>query len=99
MHDLAARLTDASEQAQQALTELRDLAHGIYPAILTEAGLEPAVRSLAERAPLPVEVVELVAGRFPTVVESTAYTVVAESIADAARPLGHLRRCAHRPRR
>ena len=48
--ELAARLTDASEQAQQALTELRDLAHGIYPAILTEAGLEPAVRSLAERA-------------------------------------------------
>ena len=83
--ELAARLIDASEQAQQALTELRDLAHGIYPAILTEAGLEPAVRSLAERASLPVEVVELVVGRFPTVVESTAYTVVAESIDDAVR--------------
>jgi signal transduction histidine kinase len=83
--ELATRLTDASTQVQQALTELRDLAHGIFPAILTEAGLEPAVRALAERARLPVEVVELVAGRFPAVVESTAYTVVAESIDDAVR--------------
>lgn len=81
---LAARLAIASEQAQDALSELRDLAHGIYPAILTEAGLDPALRSLAARAPVPVEVGEVVTGRFAAAVESTAYTVVAESIDAAA---------------
>jgi signal transduction histidine kinase len=80
---LAAELNRATEQTQQALTELRDLAHGIYPAILTEAGLEPAVRLLADRASLPVEVLDVVAGRYSPVVESTAYTVVAQSVDDA----------------
>jgi signal transduction histidine kinase len=80
---LAAELNRATEQTQQALTELRDLAHGIYPAILTEAGLEPAVRSLADRAPLPVEVLDVVGDRYPPAVESTAYAVVAQSLDDA----------------
>jgi signal transduction histidine kinase len=88
---LAARLTVATDQAQQALTELRDLAQGIYPAILTESGLEPAIRSLADRAPLPVEVLDIVAHRYSPVVESTAYAVVAQSLEDAvSRSAPHL---------
>ena len=58
---------------QTALAELRDLAHGIYPAILTEAGLGPALWTLADDAPLPVEVGEVPAERLPEPVERAAY--------------------------
>jgi signal transduction histidine kinase len=78
-------LAAASEHAQQAITELRDLAHGIFPAILTEAGLEPALRSLADRATLPVEFDDVVAGRYPPAVETAAYLLVAAAV-DAATP-------------
>jgi signal transduction histidine kinase len=57
-------LTQATDQAQAALDELRELAHGIYPAILTEAGLAPALASLAETAPLPVELGDVAGGRY-----------------------------------
>ena len=83
--DLADALTIASEQAQLALTELRELAHGIFPAILTEAGLDPALRSLAEKAPLPVEIGDVVIGRYPAAVETAAYVVVATTIDTASR--------------
>ena len=83
--DLADALTIASEQAQLALTELRELAHGIYPAILTEAGLDPALRSLAEKAPLPVEIGDVVTGRYPADVETAAYVVVATTMDTASR--------------
>ena len=48
-------LDRAGEELTHALKELRELARGIHPAVLTERGLEPAVRALADRAPLPVE--------------------------------------------
>jgi signal transduction histidine kinase len=77
-------LTQATDQAQAALEELRELAHGIYPAILVEAGLTPALATLADSAPLPVEIRDATQGRYPAVVETAAYLLVAEALDDAA---------------
>jgi signal transduction histidine kinase len=77
-------LTEAIGQAQAALGELRDLAQGIYPAILAEAGLTPALASLADAAPLPVQIHDAAEGRYPAVVETCAYLLVAEALDDAA---------------
>jgi signal transduction histidine kinase len=77
-------LTQATGQAQAALEELRELAHGIYPAILTEAGLAPALATLADAAPLPVEIRDAAQGRYPAGVETAAYLLVAEALDDAA---------------
>ena len=63
---------------------LRELAHGIYPAILTEAGLAAALATLADAAPLPVEIRDLIEGRYPAAVETAAYLLVAEALDDAA---------------
>jgi len=77
---LDAILTSAIGQAREAASQLRDLAHGIYPAILTEAGLGPALQSLAESAPLPVIVRGSLDERLPEQVERAAYLVAAGSI-------------------
>jgi signal transduction histidine kinase len=77
-------LTQATDRAQAALGELRELAHGIYPAILVEAGLAPALATLADAAPLPVEIRDADQGRYPAGVETTAYLLVAEALDDAA---------------
>jgi signal transduction histidine kinase len=78
-------LTSAIDQALVALGELRALAHGIYPAILAEAGLSAALVTLAEGAPLPVEIHAAVERRYPERVETAAYLLVAEALDDAAR--------------
>jgi signal transduction histidine kinase len=83
--EAASLLEQATDQAQIALAELRDLAHGIHPAILTEAGLRQALRSLAETAPIAVEIAQAADERYASSVEATAYQVVAEAIGDAAR--------------
>jgi signal transduction histidine kinase len=83
--ELARMLDAAGDQTVAALDELRELAHGIYPAILTEAGLAPALEALADEAPLPVELDEVASERQPPAVEATAYVTVAEAIEDAAR--------------
>jgi signal transduction histidine kinase len=77
-------LTEATGEAQAALSELRSLAHGIYPVILAEAGLAPAVATLAETAALPVEILALVEDRYAPAVETAAYLLVAEGVDDAA---------------
>jgi len=77
-------LTQATDQAQAALGELRELAHGIYPAILAEAGLGAALATLADAAPLPVELRGGDQGRYPAAVETAAYLLVAEALQDAA---------------
>jgi len=77
-------LTQATDQAQAALRELRELAHGIYPAVLAEAGLAPALATLADAAPLPVEIPDADQGRYPAAVETAAYLLVAEALDDAA---------------
>jgi signal transduction histidine kinase len=80
----ATLLASAGDEAQAALGELRELAHGIYPAILAEAGLAPALATLAEEAPLPVELSEVPSERYSAPVETAAYLTVTEAIADAA---------------
>ena len=73
----------AIDEIEGALGELRELAEGIYPAILTEAGLGMALASLADAAPLPVELGDVPADRLPETVERTAYYAVEEAIHDA----------------
>jgi signal transduction histidine kinase len=82
--ELAALLTASGAESQAALDELRQLAQGIYPAVLTEAGLEPALASLADTAPLPVELAGVPPKRYPATVETAVYITVAEVIDDAA---------------
>jgi signal transduction histidine kinase len=81
---LARMLATAVDEAQAALEELRELAHGIYPAVLTEAGLSTALATLADEAPLPVELTAT-AERFDAPVEAALYVAVREAIDDAAR--------------
>jgi signal transduction histidine kinase len=68
-----------------ALGELRELARGIHPALLTQSGLAPAIGSLAERTPIPVQVEVAIEGRLPAPIESAAYFVVAEALTNVAR--------------
>ena len=75
----------ASEELSQALVELRELARGLHPSILSERGLEPALRSLADKAPVPVDVTIGFAERLPEAVEAAAYFVVAEALTNAAK--------------
>jgi signal transduction histidine kinase len=83
--DLEATLAQASNEVRAALTELRELARGIHPAILTEAGLEPAVRSLADRATVPVDLRVSLPRRLPGPVEATAYFVVSEALTNVGK--------------
>ena len=85
--DEAAELVrSAHEEAKQALAEIRDLARGIHPAVLTDRGLDAALSSLAVRSPVPVALrSELGDERPPEQVESAAYFVVAEALTNVAR--------------
>jgi signal transduction histidine kinase len=74
----------ALDHAEQATVELRELVQGILPPVLTRSGLRAAVRALAERTPVPVEIGVSV-GRFPATVEATAYFVVAEALTNVAK--------------
>ena len=69
----------------QALKELRELAHGIHPSLLSSGGLSLAVPELAGRCPVPVELDVQAEGRLPEVIESTAYFVLAEALANVAK--------------
>jgi signal transduction histidine kinase len=77
-------LAEADTEVVGALAELRALARGIHPAILTEEGLAPALAALARRAPVPVEMT-ICRGRLPLPVEATAYFVSAEALANLAK--------------
>jgi signal transduction histidine kinase len=88
---VAGLLAAATDEAQAALADLRELAHGIYPAILTEAGVASAIATLADSASLPVEIVEMAEERYPAPVETALYFAVSEAIGDAvARGASHL---------
>jgi signal transduction histidine kinase len=82
---VGAALDLASEHLATAIDELRELARGIHPAILTDRGLAPALRSLAERSPVPVVVDYRLAARPPANVEGTLYFVAAEALANVAK--------------
>jgi signal transduction histidine kinase len=83
--DVRADLDEVYDGLAGALEELRDLSHGLHPAILVEAGLGPAVRALARRAPLPVRVQVRAGGRLPGASEATAYYVAAEAFTNAVK--------------
>src|SRR3954471_2563513 len=83
--ELAAALQSALDDLLSGITELRELAHGLHPAVLTERGLEAAVDSLATRAPVPVEVRSSLHGRLPAPVETAAYFAVSEALASVPK--------------
>jgi signal transduction histidine kinase len=84
--EVAATLREAEGELKRAIVELRELARGIHPAILTEAGLGPALESLAEHSPLSVHVeADLDGRRLPPLVEATAYFVAAEALTNVAK--------------
>jgi signal transduction histidine kinase len=78
-------LMGAAEELTHAIDELRELARGIHPAILTEHGLGMALESLADRAPVKVTVANELEDRLPPDVEAAAYYVVAESLTNIAK--------------
>ncbi|HET6506577.1 MAG TPA: sensor domain-containing protein [Baekduia sp.] len=87
----AAALANAHEDAKTALVELRDLARGIHPAILTDRGLDAAVSALAARCPVPCTVSLDVPDRMPAAIESAAYFTIAEALANVAKHSGATR--------
>jgi signal transduction histidine kinase len=78
-------LASAGEELESALEELRELARGIHPAVLTDRGLGTALQTLANRAPVPVDLGELPDERLPEAVELAAYFVVAEALTNVAK--------------
>jgi signal transduction histidine kinase len=83
-----AMLEGVGDDLKQALEELRELARGLHPAVLTDRGLTPALQSLANRSPFPVEITGVPAHRLPEAVEAALYYVVAESLTNAAKHAG-----------
>jgi len=75
---------EALEHAEQAIAEVRELAHGILPAVLTHGGLPAGIDALASRAPVRVEI-DVPVGRLPAPIEATAYFVVAEALTNVAK--------------
>jgi signal transduction histidine kinase len=78
-------LAEVRRGTSEALEELRSLARGIHPPVLADRGLDAAVSALAERTPLPVEIAVDVPRRLPPAVETAAYFVVAEALANAGK--------------
>src|SRR5262249_41594581 len=78
-------IDDLSQRLASALEELRELARGIHPAILTDRGLAPAITPLADRSTVPVAVDVAVEERLPAPAEAAAYFLVAEALTNVAR--------------
>ncbi len=78
-------LDGAAQNLEEAIRELRELARGIHPAVLTDRGLGSALEALAQRMPLPIEIAAVPDERLPAPVEAAAYFVVAEAITNVAR--------------
>jgi signal transduction histidine kinase len=78
---------EALGNAEQAMAEVRELAHGILPSVLTHGGLRAGVDALASRMPVPVQVA-IPADRLPAPIEATAYFVVAEALTNVANHAG-----------
>ena len=83
-------VTEALQYSEEATAELRELAHGILPSVLTRGGLRAGVVALASRMPVPVDVGVSV-DRLPPAVEATAYFIVAEALTNVAK-YAHARR-------
>ena len=78
-------LAAARDELALAIEELRELARGIHPAVLTDRGLGPALESLADRTPLPIAFDELPEDRLPAPIEAAAFYVVSEALANVAK--------------
>jgi PAS domain S-box-containing protein len=78
-------LADAGEELALALAELRELARGLHPAVLSDHGLRAAVEMLAGRAPVPVEIADIPDERLPEPVEAAAYYLIAEALTNVAK--------------
>jgi signal transduction histidine kinase len=83
----AALVAEALDHAQQATEELRELSHGILPAVLTRGGLREGVRALAKRTPVPVDI-DISVDRLEAAIEATAYLVIAEALTNVAKHAG-----------
>ncbi|MET0699605.1 MAG: GAF domain-containing sensor histidine kinase [Mycobacterium sp.] len=83
--EMRAELKQASKLLSSVMDELREIAQGIYPAVLSQAGLGPALRTLARRSAVPVEVQIGVTTRLPTSVEVAAYYMVSEMLTNAVK--------------
>jgi signal transduction histidine kinase len=82
---LAAQLDDLATQATIALDEMRELARGVHPAALAEGGLRPALKALAGRSRVPVELDVQADGRLPEQIEIAAYYLIAEALTNTAK--------------
>jgi signal transduction histidine kinase len=85
---LVTNLDDALGQLNQALKEIRELAQGVHPAVLTRAGIAPAIRSLAELSAVPVEIIDAPVERYPEPTEAAVYFIVSEALTNAAKHAG-----------
>jgi signal transduction histidine kinase len=83
--ELGSLIESASKEAREALTELRELARGIHPAVLTETGLTGAIQALVERSPVATTITAVPHERYPAAIEATAYFVVSEALANVAK--------------
>jgi signal transduction histidine kinase len=82
----AAEFLDAAVDAlTDATAELRELARGIHPVVLTEGGLRPALQALVDRSSIPAKLTAVPERRFAAGIEAAAYFVVAEALTNAAR--------------
>jgi len=86
--ELGAQLEQVEDGIRDVLEEVREIARGLHPAILSEGGLVPALKSLARRSGLPVDLDLEVDGRLPEPVEVAAYYVVSEALTNAAKHAG-----------
>ena len=83
--ELKWELGRVTEGPMDVLRDVREISRGIHPAILSERGLEPAVKALARRSPVPVDLTVRVAGRLRDRVELGAYYIVSEALANVAK--------------
>jgi signal transduction histidine kinase len=83
--ELADQLDDVAEEASTAVQELRELAHGIYPALLRERGLADALRAAANGSAIPVDVIDRKSGRAPAAAEAAVYYCCLEAVQNAAK--------------
>jgi signal transduction histidine kinase len=83
--EASALIDEADAELKGALEDIRALARGLHPAILSDEGLDAALATLARRSQVPVEIVRLPAGRLPVAVETAVYFLAAEAVANAAK--------------
>jgi signal transduction histidine kinase len=81
-------LVDAGDELALALAELRELARGLHPAVLSDGGLRAAIEMLAGRAPVPIEIAAVPAERLREPVEAAVYYLIAEALTNVAKYAG-----------